>query len=366
MKRLYTVLIVIFFVIYFSGCSGNNSQKNDNNSKGQKKAGEKGKRSGKSSKDETDTIPVSVKSPETGDINSFLLFSSNIDTDKMVDIYPMTSGIIVKIDHDEGDKVSKGTTLAVLDDREASINEQKARITYKQQKAEFNRQREIFEKELISREEYEKLKFNLDQSRLDWEQRKLLLSYTRITTPISGLVSKRYIKTGNRINTNELAFSVVYTREKIAVVNIPEQEKSQIFLNQKTIISAGGTVLNGYIKRISPAIDPDSGTFKTTIEVKDEKNSMIIGQFVNVKIIKKVHSNVILVTKDVLLFDGDRVFVFKVDDENIARKEEVKIGFDDGSRVEITKGISIGDKLVSAGKGSLKNNSKVKIVKSLI
>lgn len=372
MKKVYLVLVIVISLIYFAGCSksdpqNSNSKKNDQE-KTEVKKGKNDKKgeSGKGEKDETDTIPVSVKSPERGDINSFLLFSSNIDTDKMVDIYPMTSGIIEKIKFDEGDKVVKGTVLAILDDRAASINERKAKITFEQQKAEFERQKEIFEKELISKEAYEKLKFSMEQSRLDWEQNKLLLSYTRITSPIPGLVSKRYIKTGNKINTNELAFTVVYTKEKIAVVNIPEQEKDQIFLNQKVIISSGKKVLNGYIKRISPAIDPESGTFKTTIEVKDAKNIMVIGQFVNVKIIKKVHKNVILVTKDVLMFEGGRVFVFLINSENIAFRKEVKIGFDDGSKVEITKGIEIEDKLVSAGKSSLKNESKVKIIKPII
>jgi len=373
MKNIFTVFAIVLALICFTGCSGKEAEKkNDkekNTPKTESKKDTKGQRKGESGGDnneDTDTIPVSIQSPHRGDINSFLLFSSNIDTDKMVDIYPMTSGIIEKIMLDEGDRVSKGTILAVLDDREASINEQKAKITYEQQKAEFERQKEIFEKELISREEYEKLRFSLEQSRLDWEQKKLLLSYTRITSPIPGLISKRYIKTGNKITTAQLAFSVVYTKEKIAVVNIPEQEKDQIFLNQKAIISSGDKVLNGYIKRISPAIDPESGTFKTTIEVSDADNIMFIGQFVNVRIIKKVHKNVILVTKDVLMFEGDRVFVFVVNDENIAFKREVKTGFDDGSRVEIVEGLEVTDRLVSAGKSSLKNESKVKIIQPII
>ncbi len=378
MKKVCLVLAIILTLFYFTGCSGSDSQKNDTKKKDQEKTEvkkekdktEEGKedkeKKGKDKKVDTDTIPVSVQSPERGDINSFLLFSSNIDTDKMVDIYPMTSGIIEKIVHDEGDRVSKGTVLAVLDDREASINEQKAKITYEQQKSEYKRQKEIFEKELISKEEYERLRFSYEQSRLDWQQKKLLLSYTRVTSPISGLVSKRHIKTGNKINTNQLAFSVVYTKEKIAVINIPEQEKDQIFLKQKAIISSGKKIMNGYIKRISPAIDPESGTFKTTIEVSDAGNVMFIGQFVNVRIIKKVHKNVILVTKDVLMFEGDRVFVFTIDKENIAFKKEVKIGFDDGSKVEIVKGLEMSDKLVSAGKSSLKNESKVKIIKPII
>ncbi len=369
MKKVFTFSVILLSLLYFNNCSGNNVQSSEKKApkvKSDKLKEGDSKEKGNDDKKETDTIPVSIKVPERGDINSFLLFSSNIDTDKLVKIYPMTSGIIERINFDEGDRIKKGTVLAVLDDREASINEKKAKITFLQQKAKFNRQKEIYKKELISKEAYERLQFDLEQSRLDWEQKKLLLSYTRITSPISGLVSKRHVKAGNRVNMNELAFTVVYTREKIAVVNIPEQEKKQIFVKQKAIITADDTVLNGYVKLISPAIDPDSGTFKTTIEVKDVDNLMVIGQFVNVKIIKKVHKNVILVTKDILMFEGDKIFVFIVTKEKKALKKEVKIGFDDGSKVEIVSGIKETDRLVSAGKSSLKNESKVKIIKPII
>lgn len=369
MKK-YLSLIIIGLLIVSVSCSGGNPGKEnitdkDHSSKQSKTDVKEGAKL-KGKKKDTDLIPVSVKSAERGDINSFLLFSSNIDSEKTVDIYPMTSGIMEEIYFDEGDSVKKGDVLARLDDREAVINEKRARITYEQQKIEFERQKEIFEKELISKEEYEKLKYNLDKSKLDWDQSRLQLSYTRIKSPISGLVTKRYVKVGNKITTSQLSFSVVYTREKIVVVNIPEQEKDQIFLKQKVEINAGNLTMKGYIKRISPAIDPESGTFKVTAGVKDPENRLVVGQFVNVKVIKKVHKNVILVTKDVLLYEEGRVFVFKIDKDNVATKTEVKTGFDDGRRVEITEGISTSDKLVSAGKSSLKDNSKVKIVKSLI
>lgn len=370
MKKFCLIFLLSITFLYFTGCSGGNSKEKKKENKDQIKKTEKAidnnKSGKKEKKEDTDTIPVSIQSPTKGDINSFLLFSSNIDSEKTVDIFPMSSGIVEKINFDEGDQINRGSILAVLDDRAAVINEKRSKITYMQQKLEFDRQKEIFEKNLISKEEYEKLKFNLEKSKLDWDQSKLFFSYTRITSPISGLVAKRYIKIGNKINTNQLAFYVIYTKEKIAVINIPEQEKDQIFLNQKAIISAGNKVLNGYIKRISPSIDPESGTFKITVEVKDKKNIMVVGQFVNVKIIKKVHKDAILVTKDVLMFEGDRVFVFIIDKDNLAFKKEVKTGFDDGSNVEIIKGLTTDDKLVSAGKSSLKNKSKVKIIEPIL
>lgn len=315
---------------------------------------------------QTDAIPVQVTTPVVGDISSSLLFSSNIDSDKMVDIYPLTSGIIQKIYYDEGDRVEKDTVLAVLDDREAVLNAKKAEINYQQLKIEFARQEEIYKQNLISKEDYEKLKYNLDDRLLDWKKQQLLLSYTRITSPIAGIVSKRYIKAGNKITTAQLAFSVVNTHEKIAIVNIPGQEKNHIFLNQKSNILAGTSVIPGHIMRISPSIDPQSGTFKVTVAVKDQKNQLSVGQFVNVKIIKKVHKDVILLTKEALVYDGGKIFVYIVDEENRAVKKLIKTGFEEGSQIEVTEGVKRLDKVVTAGKSSLKNKTLIRIVDPII
>ena len=311
---------------------------------------------------ETDSVPVQVMKPTKGDISSFLLFSSNIDSEKVVDIYPMTSGIIEKINFDEGQHVEKGDVLAVLDEREASLNEKKAELNYQKLQAEFERQKEIFQRQMLSKEDFERLEFNLDTAKLEWEQAKLLLSYTRITTPISGVVTKRFIKVGNKINTGQLAFSVVQDKEKIAVVNIPEQEKNEVYLKQNAVIFSGSNEVTGYVKRISPAIDPESGTFKVTVDVNDSEGLFAVGQFVNVKIIKKVHKDVVLLTKDALMFEGGKVFVFVINENNEALKKQVTLGFEDGTRVEVVEGLAENEQVVTAGKNSLKNKTLVRVI----
>ncbi len=314
----------------------------------------------------SESVPVQVITPTIGDISSFLLFSSNIDSEEVVDIYPMTSGLIEKINFDEGQHVKKGDILAVLDDREATINEKKANIHFKNLTVEFERQKELFQREMLSGEDFGRFKYNLDTSKLNWVQAQLLLSYTRITTPIAGVVSKRYIKTGNRINTTQMAFSVVQDKEKIAVVNIPEQEKNALFLKQDAVIYSGTTTVRGYVKRISPAIDPASGTFKVTVDVNDKENSFAVGQFVNVKIIKKVHQNVILLAKDALIYDGGKVFIFIITKANEAEKKEIKLGFEDGNIVEVIEGLTKNEQVVSAGKSSLKHKTLVRIISPVV
>src|SRR4030042_3274255 len=117
MKRLISTIAILFFIGFFINWGGSGPAKTDR----EKQAGQQRGRKPETKKDqkkETDTeaVPVQVVNPYSGDISSFILFSSNIDSEKMVDIYPMTSGIIEKINHDEGDSVNKGDVLAILDD----------------------------------------------------------------------------------------------------------------------------------------------------------------------------------------------------------------------------------------------------------
>lgn len=366
MKKLLLITAIIVLGL-FIGCGGGNGadkedgkeKKADSKTETVKKEGKKDKK-GKDKK--TDAVPVEIVKAGKGDISSFLLLSSNLDSENFVNIYPMTSGIITAIKKDEGDKVGKDTVLAVLDDREAIINERKAAIDYEKLKAEFERQKEMYEKELISKETFEKLGFNLKQTELDWKHKKLMLSYTRITSPISGVITKRNIKAGNKINVSDLSYTVVSSKDKIAVVNIPEQEKNSVYIGQKAVISDSSSEVDGVVKRISPAIDPQSGTFKVTVEVDDKDSKMIIGQFVNVRIIKKVHKDVVLLTKDAIVYEGGHVFVYVVGKDNYAVKTEVRTGFEEKDKVEISEGLEIDAKVVTAGKSSLKKKTLVNII----
>ncbi len=339
---------VLFFIIFALACSAPQNQNFKQQKQNQGKIEE--------------LIPVEVAFPRITDISSFLLFSSNIDSEGVAEIYPQTSGIIMEIYFDEGDRVQKGAVLARIDDREAALTEAKSRLNYEQLQKEFERQKELFDQNLISEDTFEKIKFNLERARLDWETARLNLSFTRIISPINGFVSKRYIKAGNKIQISQPAFKVVQASEKIATVNIPESERSSIYLKQPAFVISGEIEIPASVLRISPAIDAESGTFKTTLAINDSQNRLAIGQFVNVKIIKKTHHNALTVSKDALIFEEGNVYVFVVGKDNKAHRVKVETGFEEGKLVEIVKGLSRDDSVVTAGKNSLKDGSKVKII----
>jgi len=312
-----------------------------------------------------EALPVQVVKPQRADISAFLNFSSNIDSEQVVDIYPQASGIITEIHYDEGQSVSAGAILARLDDREALIAENKSRLNFEQLSREFQRQKDLYERNLVSRDVYDRFRHNLEAARLDWESAKLALSFTRISTPISGLVSTRHIKVGNKISVSQLAFRVVNDREKISVINIPEQEKAAVRVGQQALVAAGELVYQAAVKRISPAIDPASGTFKVTVGLKENSPELAIGQFVNVRIIRQTNENALLLSKEAIIYEGGRTFVFVVEEEDRVKKKEIRTGFEEAARIEIMSGLEEDDTVITAGKNTLKDGDLIKVVSGL-
>jgi RND family efflux transporter MFP subunit len=173
---------------------------------------------------EEELIPVETTVAQTGDISSFILLSSNLETERMADVYSRVQGLVEEIYVEEGDFVRKGQVLMKLEADEYALEEAKAKVEFAQEESRYERSKSMFEKNLLSKEEFEQTKFGLDAKRIVWDQAKLNLDYTNITSPISGVIGERLRRPGDRIQPSDKLFTAINTDEMIAVVHVPEKE----------------------------------------------------------------------------------------------------------------------------------------------
>jgi membrane fusion protein (multidrug efflux system) len=310
-------------------------------------------------------VPVEVTTVKTGDIADFILLSSNLETEKMADVYSRVQGIVDKIRYSEGDFVQKGEVLLDLEAEEYVLAEQRSRLNYQKQKADFDRLKAMFDKNLISREEYQQAEFATKGLEIEWKQAQLNLSYTKITSPLSGVIGDRLVKLGDRIQPTDKLFSVIDTEEMIAHVYVPEKEFGIIKKNQQVYITSDHvrkSQFQGWVKRLSPIVDPQSGTFKVTVGIRNQGKQLTAGMFVNIHIVTDVHKNVILIPKTAIVYESDLMNVFVVKD-SIACRITLKPGFQDHEKVESLENIVQGDKIIVIGQSGLKDSTAVKIVR---
>jgi membrane fusion protein (multidrug efflux system) len=309
-------------------------------------------------------IPVEVTEVKKGIISNYILLSTNLETEIQTDVFPRIQGIVKKINHDEGDYIKSDQTLMELEADEYVLSEQRARLNYKKQEADFNRMKEMFTEDLLSKEEFEQARYATEGLKVDWKQAELNLSYTKIKSPISGVIGERLRKPGDRIQPTDKLFSVINTNEMIAVVYVPEKEISRVRKGQKAFITSDNLQnkrFTGWLKRVSPVIDPASGTFKVTIGVKNVDNALRAGMFVNAFIVTDVHQDAVLIPKTALVYENEAMNVFVVKD-SIAHKITLEVGFEDHEKIESLNNINEGDKVIVVGQAGLKDQTKVKIV----
>lgn len=319
--------------------------------------------------EEIKAVPVEVTKIAAGQISSFVLTNASLETEETVDIFPQVTGFVVKLLAEEGDYVQKGAPLLEVDEREYKLREEAARVNFEKQKNAFERSQSMFEKQLLSAAEFENAKLTMEQARIEWEQAKLTLDYCKIKAPISGIVSERLAKVGDRLLTTTKIYSLVNPDLLLAKIHLTEKDALRTKVGQRAEVMSEalpGQIFTGQVDRISPVVDATSGMVRVTIQVNDKKRVLKPGMFVNVHLITDSKANAALVPKRAVIYDDNRQFVFVVRQDTLAVKVPLTPGYADRDNIEALGGVSVGDTIIIVGHNAMKDSARVKIAEMKI
>ena len=314
--------------------------------------------------EEVAPVPVETSQPVRGDVYAVYSGTAPIEAFAEADVIAKVEGEVREILVEEGDEVEAGKILARLDgDRlRLELNESRARL--EQMRSDFERNEDLREKGLLSEGEFEKLRYDLEALEASFNLASLELDYTRIRAPIDGVVSERFVKVGNTIRIGDPAFRVTSFDPLVAYLHVPEREYRQIEAGQPVAIdidALDGQRVMASVTRISPVVDPDTGTFKITIEIRDDERRIKPGMFGRMSIVYDVHENVLQIPRSAIVEDMGNQTVFVVEDDKAVRRI-VNTGYGYNGMVEITEGLSDGDAVVTVGQVGLKPDATVTVI----
>ena len=192
----------------------------------------------------------------------------------------------------------------------------------------------------------------------------LELDYTQIRAPIDGVIAERYVKLGNTINIGEPAFRVTGLDPLVAYLHVPEREYRHIEAGQPVgiqIDALSGDPIVAAVSRVSPIVDPQTGTFKITIEIFDKDRRIKPGMFGRISVVYDVHEHALQIPRSALVEETDTLSVFVAEDGTAVRKNVIT-GYGNKGMIEITSGIEDGEQVVTVGQVSLKQDSKVTVI----
>ncbi|MEQ8207656.1 MAG: efflux RND transporter periplasmic adaptor subunit [Woeseia sp.] len=309
-------------------------------------------------------IPVEAAYPNRGDIVSTYSGTAAIEALAEATVIAKVGGEVREILVEEGDDVTAGQLLAKLDGDRLRLVQTQAQANLQKLRRDFQRNQDLKDRSLISTGDFEKIQYEMEALEASYKMASLEVSYTEIRAPINGVVSERFVKKGNTIDVNAELFHVTSLDPLVAYLHVPEREYRRMSKGMPANIqidALGGARYEANIARISPVVDPSTGTFKITVEISDPARRLKPGMFARIGIVSDVHADALQVPRSAIVDDGGETSVFVVDGETVSRRT-IRTGFVANGNIEIVEGLNDGEQIIVVGQTGLRDGSRVELI----
>ena len=309
-------------------------------------------------------VPVEVAAVSEGTVSAYISSTANLVAENEVKVLSEVEGRVLTLRVEEGDWVKNGQVLASLVRDDEQIAFKKAQLKETNARAAFDRAKELVDRELISREEFDKLSIDYEIAGQELAEAEWALKKTTIVAPFSGRVTARMTQLGQHVRPGDELFQVTDFNPLIARIYLPERdvlglEEGRIV--QIRLDAADQVSFAGRIRQISPVVDTSTGTVKLTVEATEPPKEVRPGSFVTVNIVRETHPEALLLPREAVLRELQKAHVFVAEDD-VAEKRSVTLGLEEGDLIEVISGVEAGDQVIVAGQGGLKDGSAVKIL----
>ena len=327
----------------------------------------------------TSSIEYDTSSPFISSIQKTSVVTGTVIPEDEVDIKPQLNGIIDNILVEEGDIVEVGQLIAIIkvvpDERSvygARAQVTAARLTVQNAERQINRAKELFEKQIISQQDYEdaELNYNTAKENLIAAQNDLEIlrkgsvagsstANTNIRATVSGTILEIPVKLGDQViaanNFNEGTSVAIIAdlNEMIFEGQVDEAEVGQLELGQSLKVNMAaipGKEFDAILKFVAPKGTEQGGAVQFKIEADltlDEDTFVRAGYSANGSLVVENKQEIMVIAEALLQFDRRTQLPYvevEISDQNFERRD-VTTGLSDGIKVEILSGVSMDDKI---------------------
>ena len=372
MRRILTISIIFSMALGLWGC-------------GQKETVQE---------EEIVRIPVELSTVERGNIESTIQFFGNVAADQEIRVYSTIPNQIVAIKVEIGDTVQAGDLLAQIDTEkirqavtQAEAGLESVQAQFVSVDAEFKRIEKLYNDNALSQSQYEAVKAQRDAARSGVKQVRAVLSTaksqladTRITAPITGIVSERNFEVGDMAPPQIPLFTIVKMEPVLVQINVIERHIDIVKPGQKAWITVSGypdTVFQGWIRQVNPTLNPMTRTAQAEIEVPNPDLLLRPGMFADVSVVIDEKTAVPIIPKYTIIektslnYEAGQLTTSKVKinrhvfvvEDSVAIRRDITIGIEDRIKAEIISGLQGGEKIVVIGQHNLTDSCRVAIIR---
>lgn len=311
-----------------------------------------------------DSYPVTVAKVEKRKVGSNLELVGTIEANNDVQIVSEAQGRVVKVDAKVGDYKPAGSVLIEIDSELQLASMQSAEVNYEKSKKDYERFQTLYKTNSVTDSQLEAAKLAYQNSQTQFVTAKRQYENTKVTTPISGVVTSRLVDIGSYVKINNPVADVVDISKLKFEVNVAESDVFRMKVGDKVEITTQvypGIIFEGRIATISDKGD-EAHTYPVEVDLYNSKQHPLkAGMFGTVNFISSTKGESLMIPREALIGSVKNPKVFVVDN-NTVKLTDVVIGRTYDNYLEVLSGLKEGQTIVVNGQNNLEENSRVKII----
>ncbi len=318
-------------------------------------------------------VSVKLVQPKRGEILRNVTLPANVAANQQVTLYAKVPGYLKNISVDKGDEVQKGAVIAEIEAPELIADLAKSKAEAAIAELDYKRINEAQHKapDLVVAQNVDTAKAKVDVAKASVERAATLLSFTKITAPFAGIISKRYVDLGAFVPAatsgsaaqNAAIVTLVDSKTVRIQIAVPETEVALIKKGlpvKVTVEGLPGKNFQGTVTRFSSVLDDATKTMLAEVDIQNDSGDLRPGMYATAKIGVEKHTDALLLPVEAVMVEKSGPSVFTVVDGK-TKKTPVKTGFNDGTLVEIVDGYQGGEPVIAVGKMTLTDKQPVNI-----
>ena len=333
--------------------------------------------------------PVTITSVvvEKKDVPLIIEATGTIVSNNIVDIRPMVTNTVAKIEVKDGQEVKAGDLLFTLDDRNDKANFEKLKALADDAQKQYLRAKELVAKNFISKAALETTLANAKSAQAAARSAEVQLSFDYIKSPIDGRAGIVNVFPGSLVQasnivstaTSSTATSSVGSMVTITQLNpinvqfvIPEKDIPVMLENQldgeamtvKVVVGdSGKKTYEGKVLVIDNQVDPSIAAVRVKAQIPNDDKTLLPGQFARVSLVANTLNDALAIPSQAVIINARGKMVYVVDKDGKAVAKPIKVVYEYLGSTVVT-GIEAGDRVVVEGKQNLRPGGKVREAKN--
>ena len=310
----------------------------------------------------------------------------------LVSVSPQVSNRLTDIYVDLGDTVEAGQLMAKIYDKtfrdqlsQAQAQLAQSRIALRRDSAQFERQRQLLEMDLVSDSEYEialatyrNTMAQLESARASLTQAQENFNFTEVRAPVNGVVVSRSLEEGDLAPSGQTLFELASDSGFETRIFLPVQDWRSVRIGQSVqlrVSNEASVSATGIVSRKSPQLDPTTGLGEVVITLSQVGGSIYSGVLAENLINIQTNDNAVVIPRSALVevvetvvnpesntIELERSYsVFVSKGDSVAERRTLELGIEQGDRIEVLSGLRPGDNIVITGQQGLEEGGRISV-----